>query len=289
MEKYAVITMDVEDWYQCDYFLDSSKMDEQYHMLDGLDVLADILRKNQVKGTFFLVDDLLEHVKDTLVALDREGCEIGCHGYKHVRPIKLEKEEFRAQITKAKSDIERLLGHEILGYRAPTFGIDDERLQVIRDLGFKYDSSKNGFAQNPRYGHLDISGFQPAADNIYTDSDFCEFEVSTQEFLGYKLPLGGGYLRMLPWVFNKHQLRKYADSGKFYVLYIHPFELSKKKVPFVPDCGFLNRIRSTLGRRSVAERVDKVIKYMKSRGYEFVTFRQLRQIVLEGSCSDGEK
>lgn len=289
MKRYAIVSMDVEDWYHCDYFLGAASMDQSYHMLDGLDILIDILQKNQIPGTFFLISELLEHVKEQVLQLDRSGSEISCHGHSHIRPVMLSTEAFEEQIGQAKRDIEAVIGHEIMGYRAPTFGIDDERLQIIRKLGFQYDSSKNALSQNPRYGHLDTSGFRAAADNIYTDGDFCEFEISTQEFMGYKLPLGGGYLRMLPWAFNKHQLRKYADSGKFYVLYIHPFELSRKKVPVVPECGFLNRIRSTLGRRRVAKKVDKVIKYMKSRGYEFVTFRQLRQIVLEDGRSVGEK
>lgn len=52
MKKYAVITMDVEDWYHCDYFFGSSVMDENYHTLDGLDVMIDILKKNNVYNVF---------------------------------------------------------------------------------------------------------------------------------------------------------------------------------------------------------------------------------------------
>ena len=125
-----------------------------------------------------------------------------------------------------------------------------------------------------------MSDFSNPIDNIYLNKDFCEFEISSQDFAGYKLPIGGGYLRMLPWWFNQMQLKKYADTGKFFVMYIHPFELSSKKVPYVSDAGLSNRIRSTLGRRNVAKRVDKVIRFMKAQGYEFVTYRELREKVL---------
>ena len=85
---------------------------------------------------------------------------------------------------------------------------------------------------------------------------------------------------MFPWLFNKYQLKRYAKSGKFYVLYVHPFELSLKKVPYVKDAGFKNRIRSTLGRKRIAKRVTQVIKLLRENGYEFVTYRELRELTL---------
>lgn len=280
MKKYAIVSMDVEDWYHNDYFLDAKDIDHNYHMMDGIDVLDKIMKDNAVHGTFFVLSELLPLIKDQIIRLDKSGNEIACHGLSHNRPITMSTDEFRRQITEGKSKIETTVGHKIIGYRAPTYGIDDDRLKIIRELGFKFDSSKVGLTQNPKYGHLNLSDFSNPIDNIYINKDFCEFEISSQDFAGYKLPIGGGYLRMLPWWFNQMQLKKYAETGKFFVMYIHPFELSSKKVPYVSDAGILNRIRSTLGRRGVSKRVDKVIRFMKSQGYEFVTYKELREKVL---------
>lgn len=279
-KKFAVITMDVEDWYTNDYFLDCVQKDTSYSMLDGVDVLKNILYENNVPATFFTLASVVPKIKNTVSQILDEGSEIAVHGLTHYRPVKMGTDEFARQITEAKSRIEDAFGVETIGYRAPTYGIDDERLQIIRDLGFKYDSSKNGFEQFPEYGHLSLKGFTNLHNNIYVNRGFCEFEVSTQRFGRVNLPLGGGYLRMLPWWFNKHQIREFAKRGKLYVLYIHPFELSKKKVPHVRDVCLTGTLRSQLGRRNVDKKVDELIKMMKSFGYEFVTMRDLRKKVL---------
>ena len=45
--KYAVLSMDVEDWYQLYYFL--GKADTSYSMLDGFENYVELLNKAGVK------------------------------------------------------------------------------------------------------------------------------------------------------------------------------------------------------------------------------------------------
>ena len=196
--KYAAITMDVEDWYTNDYFLDCKGTDSSYHMLDGLDRLVEILNANLIPATFFTLTEVLPLVGATL--RNAPG-EVACHGYTHNRPVTMTVQEFKGQIEKAKGIIEDCIGHEVIGYRAPTYGIDDERLDVVRNLGFKYDSSKVAHSLNPHYGTLNLQTYTEIQKNIWRDGDFCEFGISTQDFLGKHLPIGGGYIRMLPWRF----------------------------------------------------------------------------------------
>ena len=51
MNKYAVITMDIEDWYHT-YFPDK-EVDKSISLLDGLDVALDIMNQKGIKGSFF--------------------------------------------------------------------------------------------------------------------------------------------------------------------------------------------------------------------------------------------
>ena len=53
MKKYAVITMDVEDWYHT-YFPEAD-VDRSISLLDGLDVALEIMKKENIKGSFFVV------------------------------------------------------------------------------------------------------------------------------------------------------------------------------------------------------------------------------------------
>lgn len=280
MNKYAAITMDVEDWYTNDYFLECNGTDPNYHMLDGLDVLIHLLSDNLIPATFFTLTEVLPFVGKSLVQAEKNGSEVAVHGLTHNRPVTMGIEEFEVQVSKAKTLIEECVGHEVIGYRAPTYGIDDDRLQVIRNLGFKYDSSKVAQSLNPHYGTLNLPSFKEVQKNIWTDKDFCEFGISTEEFIGKRFPIGGGYIRMLPWAFNVHQLKKYTDDGSFYILYIHPFELSSKSVPRVSDSSFTSKIRANVGRKGCKNKIQKIISMLKARDYEFVTLGSLREKVI---------
>lgn len=272
--------MDVEDWYTNDYFLECKGTDPSYHMLDGLDVLISLLSDNHIPATFFTLTEVLPIVRNSLKEAERLGSEVAVHGLTHNRPVTMNIEDFSEQISKAKELVEDCVGHEVIGYRAPTYGIDDERLQVIRDLGFKYDSSKVAQSLNPHYGTLNLPSFTEVQKNIWIDNDFCEFGISTEKFMGKRFPIGGGYIRMLPWSFNVHQLKKYTEGGNFYILYIHPFELSTKPVPKVSDSNFTSKIRANMGRKGCDKKIQKIIDLLKSRDYEFVTLGSLREKVL---------
>jgi len=56
----------------------------------------------------------------------------------------LSPKEFKEDTACAKKRIEDTIGSEILGFRAPTFSVTKKTywaLEIIRDVGFKYDSS----------------------------------------------------------------------------------------------------------------------------------------------------
>ena len=53
MKKYAIITMDVEDWYHT-YFPEAD-VDRSISLLDGLDVDLDIMKKDNIPWVFSLL------------------------------------------------------------------------------------------------------------------------------------------------------------------------------------------------------------------------------------------
>ena len=212
MKKYAIITMDVEDWYHT-YFPEAN-VDRSISLLDGLDVALDIMKKDDIHGSFFVVGEIADKLADKLREMDKEGHDIAVHNCQHLRPVTMTPDEFRSQLLEAKRKIEEILGHEVQGYRAPSFGIDDERLDIVRECGFKYDSSKLKPQKSAKYGVLNLKGFKETVPCIHQNNGFTEFEVSTEKIGDMNMLLGGGYIRMLPWFFMKHMTQKYLDSGK---------------------------------------------------------------------------
>lgn len=70
-KKYAVITMDVEDWYQS-YFMEYDVGHSQ-SLLDGLDIALEVLNRKSIKGSFFVVGELVEQLQDKLRKMDKAG------------------------------------------------------------------------------------------------------------------------------------------------------------------------------------------------------------------------
>ena len=69
--KYAILTMDIEDWYHLDYF-NSNQCDRKYSMLDGIDVYREILSIHDIPSTFFIVSEIAESIDSTLREIAQE-------------------------------------------------------------------------------------------------------------------------------------------------------------------------------------------------------------------------
>ncbi len=277
MNKFAVISMDVEDWYHT-YFPEDN-VDRRQSLLNGLDVALKIMDEKNIKGSFFVVGEIVDQVKEKIRAMDANGHDIACHNLVHIRPLAMNESDFEAQLIDAKGKIEEALGHSIVGYRAPSFGIDDRRLNIVEKTGFKYDSSKVKSQKSSKYGVLNLDGFNEVYPCVFQKNSFSEFEVSTSKFGNMNVLLGGGYIRMLPWLFMKYMIKKYIRTGKPYVMYIHPIDLSPDPMPHVPGISFDRFLRTHIGRRTMVKKFTHIINMLEKAGYKFVTFEQLRNIV----------
>jgi|GEM_PF-266894 len=270
--KYAVMSMDIEDWYHLNYFL--GKATTEFSMLDGFGNYVDLLNNHEIKTTFFVLSELADQLREELKYAVSCGHEIACHGKTHVRPLDMEVDAFKAEITEAKAVLEDLIGKEVLGYRAPCYGIDDAGYAAVKEVGFKYSSSRMDVPNHPLYGEIDLSSFEQPIKGVYYKDGFAEFSLSTQPVLGKHIAVsGGGWIRILPWsTLMKPLIKKYLETAQSYSLYIHPFELSKREMPEVADTGLLTNVRARRGLGKVDKRVEELIALLESNKFEFRTF-----------------
>ena len=278
MKRYAVLSMDVEDWFHLDYFSGLSP-DRSSSMLDGLDVYLSLLERHSIRTTFFVLSELAEHLDGTLRAMAAAGHEIASHGVAHKRPLKMTVDEFADDLRQSKATLENVVQRPVEGFRAPCFSMDRTRLQEVRKAGYTYDSSRIDFTAHPLYGSLDVSDFETVSSGHSAQLGFHEFEVSTLPVLGKRLPVsGGGYLRIAPWAFMRPLIQSYVNRSPLYVLYIHPFELSQCPLPAAAaKLSYPQRLRFGLGRAGVARKLEKLVRLLKHDGFSFVTFRDLCQ------------
>ena len=166
MKKYAVLGMDVEDWFHLDYFLDE-KCDTSQNTLDGIEIYLDLLKDYNIKTTFFVVGEIVEKLQHILKRIIEEGHEIALHSYYHRRPLSMSPEEFIEDTRKSVEVIKNKLGYEVKGFRAPCFSLDRERLDILKSFGLRYDASKINFGDHKLYRNLDVNDFQKITEDIF--------------------------------------------------------------------------------------------------------------------------
>ncbi len=280
--KFAVFTMDLENLTDTGCIRESNlKIKED--MLDGLDEYIKLLDKYDIKATLFAVNDAALKVKDKLKTFIENGHDLALHGFDHAAPITMERSEFKEKTGFAKKQLEETFGVKITGYRAPYFSLDNSRLEVLRELGFVYDSSKFDFPKRNYAAEIDTTNFKKISENIFSCSGFYEFGMPLNKFFGLRIPVsGGGYVRIGDWSFFASMLYNYLRHNKYYVFYLHPFELSKIKMPETPNLKGYDKYYLRAGVKSYPRKIETIIKMLKKLDYEFITFSELAKRLESG-------
>ncbi len=204
----------------------------------NMEAVFQLLEECGVRATFFFLGrvarDLLHLVKQAAEL----GHEIGSHSFEHRRVFGLSRQEFKEKLRASKEFLESLAGRPVYGFRAPDFSITKDSLwalDVLRELGFAYDTSIYPI------GLHDVYGIANAPRSIHQlPNGLVEFPLSTLEFLGRRLPFGGGgYFRLYPLWATQGALRAQNRKKQPAMFYIHPYEVG----PVIPRIAELSRYR----------------------------------------------
>jgi len=271
-DKHAFFTIDVERFADTECIYNSGQHVKET-MLDGLDRYIDILDKYNIKATLFVLSDMAYEIKDKLKEYIKKGHKIALHGKDHIPPKFISNERFKEEIQEAKEKLEDMFCMPVIGYRAPCFSMNLEKLELLKKLGFEYDASRIDFSAARHTEHMDMSDFDKVRNEVYKKDDFYEFGISTQKVFGKQFPVsGGGYIRISNWLFASYMLKKYIKHNDNYVFYLHPFELSKEKSPRVSKLKLYDRFYLKFGKFSYPYKIEYIIKKLKKYGYRFSTF-----------------
>ena len=271
--------MDVETFADTEC-ISSSGIRVDVDLLDGFDEYIKILDRHGIKSTLFTVGTLAPKVAERLRPHIAGGHNLAMHSYAHVAPMLVPVEQFREKTRRAKERMGELFGTDVVGFRAPCFSMDKDRLEVLRDLGFRYDSSHLDYQPARHTVKMDLRNFSELRQGIFRDNDFYEFGLSKEKVFGQPFPIsGGGYVRLSNWGFIKTLIWHYIHKNDYYVFYLHPFELTKQKVPFLKELRSYDKFYIKQGIHTYSRRIEWIIRMLKKSGYEFVTFEQLVQIM----------
>lgn len=221
------LSFDIEDWFQVENLKGAIKYGDwdslELRVEANTDLILRILRENGTKATFFILGWVAEKCPGLVRRIYAEGHEIASHGFSHQLVYKIGEEGFSKDIRRSKALLEDITGTEVCGYRAPSFSITKDSLwalDIIKDAGFKYDSSIFPVKFHDRYGFSDCD------DKPFRwPNGLMEVPLSVYRLGSLSLPLaGGGYFRLLPYAYFKFFLKRLNKGNQRFTFYLHPWE-----------------------------------------------------------------
>ncbi|UWG95615.1 polysaccharide deacetylase family sporulation protein PdaB [Dehalobacter sp. DCM] len=99
--------------------------------------ILDILKKENVKATFFLSSPWAEKEADLVRRITAEGHEIGSHGRRHVDMNTLSEGILISELNTAKQTLENLSGQKITLLRPPNGAYDNGVISTANALGYR--------------------------------------------------------------------------------------------------------------------------------------------------------
>jgi polysaccharide deacetylase family protein (PEP-CTERM system associated) len=235
------LSIDLEDWFHAELVRSlvqpqPAGQGPERRVVWAVEPILALLRRYDVHATFFVVGDVMRHHPDLIRRIHGEGHEIGCHGWSHRTLWGLDPERFSWELDEFDRDASRVLDpQEIVGFRAPTFSLDERTawaLGILRAHGFRYDSSLFPM-HTGLYGVDDCppEPYRPTAQELTRDhafeseSQLVEFPMTVYRAAGFRIPVSGGfYMRVMPLPIWRYLLSRFNAQGHPFVTYLHPWE-----------------------------------------------------------------
>ena len=255
------LSFDIEDWFQVENLKDAISFKQwegcDLRVIQNTRRILSLLEKHQTRATFFVLGWIAEKCPSLIKEITAGGHEIASHGYGHELIYKLTPNEFHKDIKRSKEILESITATPVLGYRAPSFSITPESewaINVLKDLGFTYDSSIFPTSFHNRYGFNGSSCLPFRFGN-----GLFEIPLSTYRFGGANFPLaGGGYFRLFPYTYFRHFFQRLNKHGKPIVFYLHPWELDPEQPRLRIRLDY--RFRHYVNIEKTEKRLEKLLK-----------------------------
>lgn len=243
-----IFTVDVEDWYQVENLssvISRQSWDSQQARVETCTHrILNLLDEHNAKGTFFVLGYIAKRERSLVSEISRRGHEVASHGFEHRLIYNQTPEQFKCDVIRSKELLEDITGAEVAGYRAPAFSITDWAVDILKQVGFKYDSSLFPVSFHGRYGRLKRLPMKNNADKLYRYSNgLLEVPCSVLRLLQQNIPwAGGGYFRITPYSIYKKGVDQILIRSNDFMFYIHPWEIDSNQ-PNVKGLSLTHRIR----------------------------------------------
>jgi polysaccharide deacetylase family protein (PEP-CTERM system associated) len=258
-----MLSFDVEDWFQVENLKEAipraSWSSCKLRVVENTHRLLDLLELHDTKATFFILGWVAETVPNLVKEIHRAGHEIASHGYGHELIYNQTLEAFQEDVRRSKELLEDLVGEAVLGYRAPSFSITEQAIDILVEGGFRYDSSLFPSAFHDRYGEIPFVSQNEAGGVVQLRPGFHEVLISTVSFFGQRVPWGGGgYFRVLPYTVFRWGVKKILHRQGCYLFYLHPWEIDPQQ-PRVRGIKWTYMLRHYAGLNAAKTKLERLL------------------------------
>jgi polysaccharide deacetylase family protein (PEP-CTERM system associated) len=263
-EARYVLSVDVEDYFQVEAFAGRISREDwdrfPSRVVANTRRSLDLCDACGARATYFVLGWVARRFPGLVREIHARGHELACHSFWHRPVCSLTPEAFREDLRMACGAIADAAGVRPVGFRAPSWSITpDSRwaFDVLAEEGFVYDASVFPI-RHDLYGYRGGERF-PHRIRTACGRELAEFPSATVRLFGTSLPAGGGgYLRILPFAFNRWALRRLArEDGRAVVVYFHPWELDPEQPRL--DGPWKSRFRHYTGLRRTEPRLRRLL------------------------------
>ena len=248
-----LLSFDIEEFDMPLEYKGTIPFDEQISVSRfGLENILRILKKHNIKATFFSTVIFAHENRDLISELLSEGHELASHTWFHSDF----KEEHLAQ---SKQELEKLFQTEVVGLRMPRMMPVSEK--EVADAGYFYNSSINPTYLPGRYNNFKISR------KPFWQGKVIQFPASVSTI--FRVPLFWLSFHNFPLGFYKLLSRLSLRSTGFLNIYFHPWEFSDISDPKykLPGYTFKNT------GEEMEQRFENFIVWALRKNYKFGTIR----------------
>ncbi|MEJ8597378.1 polysaccharide deacetylase family protein [Riemerella anatipestifer] len=219
---------------------------------EGLKNILEILKKYQIKATFFSTVVFAENSQDLIHQLLSEGHELASHTWYHSHFDESDLKTSRERLS-------TLFNTEVVGLRMPRMQPIKE--EEVEDAGYLYNSSINPTFLPGRYNNLHFS------KTYFKEGNVWQIPASVSLL---RVPLFWLSFHNFP-IFIYQLLTNYALKRDGYLnIYFHPWEFSNisKKSYKLPSYTTKNT------GELMVKRFDNFVSWLKNKGETFVTYKE---------------
>lgn len=223
---------------------------------EGLARCLAMLRRQEIRTTFFVPGKIVEEYPAEVRAIAADGHELAYHGYDHDARVGIPAAEEEENMRRSEELLSGITGEKVLGYRGPLDVMQECSLELLQKRGYLYGSTLKDC--DWAYVHEDSAPETPVVE-FPTEpgiDDFSYFYFSYADEKTITCSYPADYVYDM-W---KDYFDELASEGdKVMVLKLHP---------------------QLIGRTSRIRMLERLVLYMKQNGAWITSCREAAQYVL---------